>query len=139
MFCSVILLPVPMRQSLSLELELHWLPASQGVLHFCPQRCWGFRWARGHWGFEPKHSRLYSINILTHLSSPQQLALSYFLYMFLRSGRNNSGCKNLRGILKIPVLEQTCPLPRIILNLGLKKITWTMERNFENLLLPINS
>lgn len=53
--------------------------------------------AHGHWGFEPKHSRLYSINILTHLNSPQQLALSYFLYVFLRSGRNNSGSKNLRG------------------------------------------
>lgn len=128
MFCSVILLPVPMRQSLSLSWSYTGClqakesfisaPNGVGVSGICTAKP---DFARGHWGFEPKHSHLYSINILTHLSSPQQLALSYFLYMFLRSGRNNSGSKNPRGLLKIPALEQSCPLPRIILNLGLKK------------------
>lgn len=125
---SAILLLVLMRQSLSLIWSYNGClqakesfisaPNGAGVSGTCTAKP---DFARGHCGFEPKHSRLYSINILTHLNSPQQLALSYFLYLFLRSGGNHFGSKNLRGLLKIPALEQTCPLPRMIVNLGLKK------------------
>lgn len=76
----------------------------------------------------------YTANILTRLNSPQQLALPYFLY--LGQVEIILAVKNLRGLLKIPALEQTCPLPQIIV---VKKITWTLERDFENLLLLINS
>lgn len=45
-------------------------------------------------------TRVYAAIILTDLHSLQQLPLSYFLYMFPRSGRNNFGSKNLKRFIK---------------------------------------
>lgn len=124
MFCSVILLPVPMRQGLSLNWSYTGClqakesfisaPNGVGVSGMCTAKP---DFAHGHWGFEPKHSCLHS----KYSYPSQQLAWSHFLSMFLKSGGNNSGSKNLRGLLKIPALEQTCPLPQITVNLGLEK------------------
>lgn len=62
----------------------------------------------------------YAASSLTHLHSLQHLPLAYFLHMFLRSGSNNFGSKNLRGLLKVLTLKLICPLPQIVVNLELE-------------------